>query len=311
MATWSRFSAMSTDLDPIYEELKRLQLEGLDRVFIEDSTMALLSPVAAPAAQPIVPPVPAIDLQAAMNSGHKPSAPATKKVASRKKSASSTTRLPDAQTVELPEGNAATQMQWLQHQVENSPVCKERLRQDEKIVFGEGALTADIFYCGEAPSEEDAVVGSPFQGKSGELLTKILSAMGLSRETVYMTSLLKWRPEHDKPYGNRPPTQDEMEFCLPYLKAQLQIVQPKVIIGLGNATVLGLLGSDRNRKMAAIRGTWQTFENIPLIFTFQPSYLLFNDTMKTKRMAWEDMLKAMEKVGLPVSEKQQRFFLPK
>ena len=63
--------------------------------------------------------------------------------------------------------------------------------------------------------------------------------------------------------------------------------------------------------MASIRGTWQTFEGIPLIFTFQPSYLLFNDTMKTKRMAWEDMLKAMEKVGLPISENQQSFFLPK
>ena len=302
---------MSTDLDPVYEELKRLQLEGMDRVFIEDSTMALLAPAAAPAAPPIAPPAPAIDLQAAMNSGHKPSAPAAKKVAPRKESAPTTTPLPDAPTVELPEGNAATQMQWLQQQVENSPVCKERLRQDEKVVFGEGALTADIFYCGEAPSEQDAAVGSPFQGKSGELLTKILNAMGLSRETVYLTNLLKWRPEHDKPYGNRPPTQDEMEFCLPYLKAQLEIVQPKVIIGLGNATVLGLLGADPNRKMAAIRGTWQTFQNIPLVFTFQPSYLLFNDTMKTKRMAWEDMLKAMEKVGLPVSEKQQRFFLPK
>ncbi|MDG1301258.1 MAG: uracil-DNA glycosylase [Opitutae bacterium] len=302
---------MSTDLDPIYEELKRLQLEGMDRIFIEDSTMALLAPVATPEAQPIEPPVSTIDLQAAMNSGHTPNAAVAKKGTTRIKTAPTTTPLPNAPTVELPEGNAAAQMQWLQQQVENSPVCKERLRQDEKVVFGEGALTADIFYCGEAPSEEEAAVGRPFQGKSGELLNKILSAMGLSRETVYMTNLLKWRPEHDKPYGNRPPTQDEMEFCLPYLKAQLEIVQPKVIIGLGNATALGLLGADPKRKMAAIRGTWQTFENIPLIFTFQPSYLLFNDTMKTKRMAWEDMLKAMEKVGLPVSEKQQRFFLPK
>jgi uracil-DNA glycosylase family 4 len=305
---------MSTNLDPIYEELKRLQLEGMDRVFIEDSTMALLAPTATPSAQPIAPiapPVPAIDLQAAMNSGHKPSAPAPEEVAPRKKAAPITTPLPNAPTVELPEGNAATQMQWLQQQVENSPACKERLRPGEKVVFGEGALTADIFYCGEAPGEEEAAVGSPFQGKSGELLTKILSAMGLSREAVYMTNILKWRPEHDKPYGNRPPTQDEMEFCLPYLKAQLEIVQPKVIIGLGNATVLGLLGAGPNRKMAAIRGTWQTFEKIPLVFTFQPSYLLFNDTMKTKRMAWEDMLKAMDKVGLPISEKQQRFFQPK
>lgn len=302
---------MSTGLDAVYEELKRLQLEGMDRVFVEDGTMALLTPTTVPAApQPTAAPVQAIDLQAAVNSGSKPSAPEPK-VASRKKVLSTTAPLPEAPTIELPDGDAATRMQWLKEQVENAPVCKEHLRKDEKIVFGSGAIDADIFYCGEAPGEEEAEVGSPFQGKSGELLTKILGAMGLNREAVYMTNILKWRPEHDKPYGNRPPTQEEMDFCLPYLKAQIEIVQPKVIIGLGNATVPGLLGPDPSRKMASIRGAWQSLEGIPLIFTFQPSYLLFNDTMKTKRMAWEDMLKAMEKIGLPISEKQQAYFLPK
>ena len=88
-------------------------------------------------------------------------------------------------------------------------------------------------------------------------------------------------------------------------------MQPKVIIALGNATVPGLLGPSPNRKMATLRGTWQSFAGTPLLFTFQPSYLLLNDTMKTKRMAWEDMLKAMEKVGLPISAKQRSYFLPK
>ena len=202
-------------------------------------------------------------------------------------------------------------MQWLKEQVEASPVCLEHLRKNEQIVFGQGSIHADIFYCGDAPGDEEAATGTPFVGKSGKLLSKILSAMGLDRESVYMTNILKWRPEHHKPYGNRPPTQAEMDFCLPYLKAQIEIVQPKVIIGLGNATVPGLLGPNPNRKMASIRGTWLSFQDTPLIFTFQPAYLLFNDTMKTKRMAWEDMLKAMEKVGLPISEKQQAYFLPK
>jgi DNA polymerase len=300
---------MSTGLDAVYEELKRLQLEGMDRVFIEDRTMALLTPAPAPT-PPAAAPVQAIDLQSAVNSGHKPSAPVPK-VAPRKKTPPITIPLPEAPTIKLPDGDASTRMQWLEEQVKNSPVCNEHLRKNEKVVFGSGAIDADIFYCGEAPSEEEAEVGSPFQGESGELLSKILGAMGLSREAVYMTNILKWRPEHDKPYGNRPPTQEEMEFCLPYLKAQIEIVQPKVIIGLGNATVPGLLGPDPNRKMATIRGSWQSFGDIPLIFTFQPSYLLFNDTMKTKRMAWEDMLKAMEKIGLPISEKQRGYFLPK
>ncbi|HBM85637.1 MAG TPA: uracil-DNA glycosylase [Opitutae bacterium] len=304
---------MSTGLDAVYVELKRLQLEGMDRVFIQDSTLALLTP-----AKPRIPqkpatpahPTPAIDLQSAVQSGTKPDTPAPKS-ASKRPAEAMVNPLPEAPTIELPDGDASSRMQWLKEQVETSPVCQEHLRKNEQIVFGQGSIHADIFYCGDAPGEEEAASGAPFVGKSGELLSKILSAMGLDRESVYMTNILKWRPEHHKPYGNRPPTQAEMDFCVPYLKAQIEIVQPKVIIGLGNATVPGLLGPNPNRKMASIRGTWLSFEGTPLIFTFQPAYLLFNDTMKTKRMAWEDMLKAMEKVGLPISEKQQAYFLPK
>lgn len=301
---------MSTGLDAVYEELKRLQLEGMDRVFIEDRTMALLTPTPPVATAPAPTPAQPIDLQSAIDSSPKPTRPEPK-ISPQKRATEPTRSLPDTPTIELPAGDASSQMQWLKEQISNSPTCNELLRKDEQIVFGSGALDADVFYCGEAPGEEEAEVGRPFQGEAGKLLDKILSAMGLNREAVYMTNVLKWRPQHNKPYGNRPPTQEEMEYCLPYLKAQIAIVRPKVIIGLGNATVPGLLGPDPNRKMASIRGTWQTFEGIPLIFTFQPSYLLFNDTMKTKRMAWEDMLKAMEKIDLPVSEKQRGYFLPK
>ena len=300
---------MSTGLDAVYEELKRLQMEGMDRVFIEDSTMTLLQP--APVTPKAKAPPIAVDLQAAVNSGSKPSITEAKPTPPKKQAQSITPSLPEAPTIELPSGDASTQMQWLQQRVESCSTCKEQLKENEKIVFGSGAINADIFYCGEAPGEEEAEMGSPFQGKAGELLTKILGAMGLKRESVYMTNIMKWRPKHHKPYGNRPPTQEEMEFCLPFLKAQIEIVQPKVIIGLGNNTVPGLLGPNPDRKMASIRGSWQVFEGIPLIFTYQPSYLLFNDTMKTKRAAWEDMLKAMEKIGLPISEKQQGYFLPK
>jgi DNA polymerase len=300
---------MPTGLDTVYEELKRLQLEGVDRVFIDDSTIELLIPkepqVKSPA--PITDP---IDLQSAVNSGTEPK-PQSKTKAPARKAPTPASTLPEAPTIDLPNGDASTQMQWLQEHVEQSNICKQQLRTDEHIVFGNGSLNADIFFCGEAPSEEEAKAGQPFLGKPGELLTKILKAMGLSREAVYMTNIMKWRPKHNKPYGNRPPTQAEMDYCRPFLKAQIEIVQPKVIIGLGNATVPGMLGPDPNRKAANMRGTWQSFEGFPLIFTYQPSYLLFNDTPKTKRIAWEDMLKAMEKIGLPISDKQRGYFLPK
>ena len=135
--------------------------------------------------------------------------------------------------------------------------------------------------------------------------------MGLPRDQVYMANIMKWRPEHDKPFGNRSPTAEEMSFCLPYLQAQIKIVQPKVLIALGNTAISGLLGPDPARRMGAIRGTWQTLEGTPLMATYHPSYLLRRDDSATKRQAWEDMLEVMEKVGLPISQRQRAYFLPK
>ena len=117
-------------------------------------------------------------------------------------------------------------------------VCKEHLIDDGKIVFGNGSPQADVLFCGEAPNADEAQAGEASAGKSGQLLTKIISAMGLSSENVFITNIVKWRPEHDKPYGNRPPTLEEMRFCLPYLKAQIKIIQPKVIVALGNTPCL-------------------------------------------------------------------------
>ena len=231
---------MNDGLHAVYEELKRLRLEGMDRVFINDNTLEQLQPcVNQSTATASV--TSAIDLQTAVNSGRVPSPPAPKAPTS-KKSNPIDTPLPESPIIKIPDGDATQRMQWLKEQIEASSVCQEQLRKNDTLVFGSGSINADIFFCGEAPGEEEADNGIPFQGKAGELLTKILSAMGLTRESVYMTNILKWRPKHNKPYGNRPPTQEEMNYCLPYLKAQIEIVQPKVIIALGNATVPGLLG---------------------------------------------------------------------
>jgi DNA polymerase len=214
-------------------------------------------------------------------------------------------------TIHLPEGDAETQLAALREQVFACPVCNEHLSENGKIVFGSGSANADILFCGEAPGVDEELAGKPFVGKAGQLLTKIITAMGLNPDAVYIANILKWRPEHDKPYGNRPPTVEEMRYCLPYLKAQIGIIRPEVIIALGNTAVSGLLGPDPNRKMSAIRGTWASFLDIPVMITFHPSYLLRNGTLKTKRLVWEDMLQVMEKCHLDISEKQRGFFLPK
>lgn len=212
-------------------------------------------------------------------------------------------------TVTLPEGSKETKWAFLKKRVLECPECNKHVKPGKKVVFGVGSLNADIFFCGEAPGAEEETLGEPFVGPAGQLLTKIIQAMGLSRETVYIGNIMNWRPEMPTAYGNRPPTLEEMHYCLPFLKAQLDIVKPKVIVALGATAVNGLLGPDPKRKISAVRGSWQSFENIPLLITYHPSYLLRNNTLKTKRMVWEDMLKVMEKIKLPISEKQQSFFL--
>jgi DNA polymerase len=188
---------------------------------------------------------------------------------------------------------------------------KKHVRPGKNLVFGVGNLDAEIFFCGEAPGADEEIQGIPFVGRAGQLLTKIIAAMDLSREEVYISNIMNWRPEMDGETGNRPPTQEEMQFCLPYLIEQVEIVRPKVIVALGATAVSGLLGHDKTRKMSTVRGKWHEFCGIPLMITFHPSYLLRNGTNAMKRVVWEDMLKVMEQVGLAISEKQRQYFLEK
>lgn len=306
---------MSSGMEAIANELRRLQREGVDRVFVEDHTMRLLVPQkearSAPEKARTSKPIPRADLgdlRELVKDSPKKTTAAPAKAATKEPEAP---QLPEAPAIELPEGDAATQLDWLRERVLGCEVCQANLNEHGKVVFGAGSPQADIFFCGEAPGADEELAGEPFVGKAGQLLTKIITAMGLSRESVYIANLLKWRPQHDKPYGNRPPTQDEMRFCLPYLRAQIEIIQPKVIVALGSTAVTGLLGPDPDRKMGKVRGTWASFGETPVIITFHPSYLLRNGTLKTKRMAWEDMLQVMDKCGLEISEKQRGFFLPK
>lgn len=299
----------------IHTELKRLQSEGIDRVFLDDDTLRLIkqpkedAPPLRAAPQKLNSALASLGTE---SSAAQPVAKSTPTATQPTAAPSHIKPLPDqAPAIELPNGDAATRMAWLRERVEGCETCKEHLSEFGKIVFGEGNPEADIFFCGEAPGADEEKKGEPFVGAAGQLLTKIIGAMGLKRDDVYIGNILKWRPEHDKPYGNRPPTLEEMNFCLPYLKAQIEIVQPKVIVALGNTAVTGLLGHDPNRRLGQVRGQWHEFDGTPLMISFHPSYLLRNDTMKTKRMAWEDMLKVMEKVGMPINEKQQGYFLPK
>ena len=190
------------------------------------------------------------------------------------------------------------------------PVCNAHVKPGKKVVFGIGNLSAKIFFCGEAPGADEEIQGVPFVGRAGQLLTKIISAMGLKREEVYIGNIMNWRPEMPTSRGNRPPTSEEMAYCLPYLEAQIAIVRPQVVVALGKTAVNGLLGEDPNRKMGAIRGKWSKFGESDLMITYHPSFLLqYGNNNTMKRLVWEDMMAVMERVGIPVSEKQRSYFL--
>ena len=185
--------------------------------------------------------------------------------------------------------------------------CENLAASRTQTVFGSGNPQADLMFVGEAPGVDEDRQGEPFVGRAGELLTKIIHAMGLTRDDIYIANVLKCRPDMEPGApGNRPPTAVEMQRCLPYLREQIAIIQPRILVALGKTAMAGLTG--RDEAMGAMRGRWFTFENIPLLATYHPSYLLRNGSNAEKRKVWEDMMLVMEKLGMPVSEKQRGFF---
>jgi uracil-DNA glycosylase family 4 len=176
-----------------------------------------------------------------------------------------------------------------------------------QTVFGVGNPDAELMFIGEAPGADEDRQGEPFVGRAGQLLTKIINAMGLSREEVFIANVLKCRPNMPAGApGNRPPTPAEMETCLPYLTEQIEIVGPKVLVALGATAVEGLLKV--REPMGRMRGRWHSYRETPLMITFHPSYLLRNQSNIEKRKVWEDMLLVLERLERPISEKQRNYF---
>ena len=223
---------------------------------------------------------------------------------------------PSPPAVTLPAGDKAARWAALLAAVTNDPVCLAHARPGKKVVLGVGNLDAKIMFVGEAPGAEEEVRGEPFVGPAGQLLTKMIGAMGLKREDVYIGNIMNWRPElpleaGGVQVGNRPPTEEEMTYCLPFLRAQIEIVQPALIVALGSTAAQGLLGFGAFKALGDVRGQWREFAGKPLMVTYHPSYILRNQSNRSKRMIWEDLLKVMERGALPVSDKQRAFFLEK
>ena len=204
--------------------------------------------------------------------------------------------------------NKADLLDSIRERVSACTKCAHLACSRTQTVFGVGNPDADLMFIGEAPGADEDQQGEPFVGRAGQLLTKILKAMNFAREDVYIANILKCRP--DMPagsFGNRPPTPTEMQTCRPYLLEQIDVIQPSVLVALGAVAVEGLLGT--RAAMREMRGRWHTYNSIPLMITYHPAYLLRNQAPSEKRKVWEDMLQVMERLELPISERQRNYFL--
>lgn len=307
---------MRQALIAVTEELRRLKGAGVGSVAVSDEALgalrrALRSGSAAPAfpspetASPAEPP-PAAPRAVA-------SAPAPVQVQVPRVAVAA---LPDAPTVKLPEGDKRARWEALLELVTGDPVCRANVRPGKKVVVGVGTLDARIMFVGEAPGGEEEIQGEPFVGPAGQLLTKMIQGMGLARGDVYIGNIMNWRPqmptaEGRDQVGNRPPTEDEMRYCLPYLRAQIEVVNPQLLVALGSTAAQGLLGFRSFKALGDVRGRWHDFGGKPLMVTYHPSYILREPTNRKKRLIWEDLLKVMDRAELPVSERQRGYFLEK
>lgn len=206
------------------------------------------------------------------------------------------------------EGTVAERMAALRATAVGCTQCPNLAAARAQVVFGQGSVEAALMIIGEAPGAEEDQEGRPFAGEAGELLEKMLKVMGLSTAKVYVTSVLKCHPfVPGEPGALRPPHAEELERCLPYLAAQISLVQPKVIVALGAGAMHALFGG--KTPMGSLRSQWHEVQGIPVMPTFHPRYLLRNDDVRERRKVWEDLMQVMERLGLTVTERHRSFFL--
>jgi DNA polymerase len=158
------------------------------------------------------------------------------------------------------------------------------------VVFGVGSPSADLMFIGEAPGRDEDLQAEPFVGRAGQLLTDIIKAMKLSREQVYIANVIKCRPPE-----NRNPEPDELDACRPFIRRQVELIQPKVIVTLGKFGLQSL--TEKAYGISSVRGQWLEYDGIKLMPTYHPAYLL--RTPSAKKDVWADMKKVMAELGIP------------
>ena len=309
---------MRSVLLALTDELRRLKASGVKTVSVSDDSLAALRRMiaarraGAPGSEPGAISPPAAESRPVAHRAEPP--PPQGQVSSPAR------LLPPPPDVVLPAGDKTVRWAALRELVLNHPVCRAHVRPGKQVVFGVGSLDARVMFVGEAPGAEEELQGEPFVGPAGQLLTRMIQAMGLARSDVYIGNIMNWRPElparaDGTQVGNREPTPEEMAFCIPFITAQIEVVSPVLVVALGATAARGLLGPQSFRTLGDVRGRWHDYRGRPLRVTYHPSYLLRKEAdgptaeKRAKRAAWEDFLAVMERAGVPITNKQRNFFL--
>lgn len=213
--------------------------------------------------------------------------------------------------IQVPGSTKAEKLAALAGIAQHSPEARALGTLRQTMVFAVGSPDADIMFIGEAPGSEEERQQEPFVGPAGQKLTGIIKAMGLDRSQVYISNICKFRPAiENQGSSNRPPTPAEMRSCLPYVLTEISIIRPKVLVALGKTAAEGLGISG---PVSRLRGQFYPVQGLPTMVTYHPSYILREEKMAdggraAKRQVWEDMMQVMERVGLPISDKQRAYF---
>ena len=197
-----------------------------------------------------------------------------------------------ASFVEFDRRNAKSGLNEINREIFNCRKCNLH-KTKTNYVPGEGSSNPDILFIGEGPGETEDKFGRPFIGKAGQILDRIIEKMGYTRETVFIGNIVKCRPP-----GNRDPLKDEVHACLPYLKDQIMVLKPKVLVCLGKVAFNNLMGT--SSPITSVRGKIFSFNDVPVVPTFHPSYILHKRAKEEKSRAkwdiWNDMQKVLELV---------------
>jgi uracil-DNA glycosylase family 4 len=310
-------------VDALLDFLRAEEARGVTHVHLDPGARSVLRDLAIRAKKPAAPPqqaappaptrrAPAISLETpaspALSINHQP-CPSDHPDDRLRRSQMGSLSLPPDSTINFSGDTKAARLESLRQQAETWAPARSLGTLRDTMVFATGNPDAELMLVGEAPGYHEERQREPFVGPAGQKLNDILKAMGLAREQVYISNIVKFRPAMPgQTTNNRAPSVEEMASCLPFIRAEIEIVRPKCIVALGGTAATGLLGNAD--AVAKLRGQWYEFDGVPLRVTYHPSYLLRTTSGNTdKRKVWEDMLEVMERLGLPISDKQRGYFL--